>query len=394
MTDADTMQARDNFCIMPWVGMFYRIDQAKVCCGHTFKTAAPADLRDAPEIMQLKKELLANERPDSCKICWHAEDHGMASLRNLYMFHFEGIDRAQYTETSSHDLEYLELRIDNLCNFACRICDQDSSTLIAAELERHPNLKPYLGIRTDQTIAINKQITETNWQQVIDRLGKVKALQLTGGEPMLIKKFYDLMDLLIDNKIADNMLLMITTNCSVVNPQILQRLSQFKKVVIIASIDAVGSVAEYQRYGTDWEVVTKNVLTFLSLPNCDFTINGTLTAYSVLDFANLCRYIADISDLCDHVAVTFNLVSARDHMHPTVLAGELRERAVAQLHQGRDIIRSRTGKAAFGDQIDGMIDTMMTEDNTDKFDRFVQYTRDYDKVRGESFEQIFGAKIY
>jgi len=394
MIDADTSPARDNFCIMPWVGMFYRIDQAKVCCGHTFKTAAPADLRDAPEIKRLKKELLANERPESCNRCWQAEDHGMASLRNLYMCHFEDIDRARYTETSSHDLEYLELRIDNLCNFACRICDQDSSTLIAAELEKHPYLKPYLGIRTDQTIAINKQITETNWQQVIDRLGKLKALQLTGGEPMLIKKFYDLMDLLIRNKIADNMLLMITTNCSVVNPQILQRLSQFKTVYIIASIDAVGSVAEYQRYGTDWQVVTKNVRTFLSLSNCYFTINGTLTAYSVLDFANLCSYIADTSELHDHVAVTFNLVSARDHMHPTVLVGELRERAVAQLHQGRKIIRDRTGKEAFCDQIDGMIHTMMTEDNRDRFDRFVQYTRDYDQVRGESFERIFGSKIY
>lgn len=374
--------------------MFYRIDQARVCCGHSFKTATPADLRDSETIRQVKKDLLANRRPDSCKICWQAEDRGMTSLRNLYMGHFDKINREDFTETSQHDLEYLELRIDNLCNFACRICDADSSTLLSGELEEHPQLKPWLGIKIDQKVPVSRQITEDNWQQILDRISSLKSLQLTGGEPMLIKKFYDVMDLLIEKGIAERLTLMITTNCSVVNPQILQRLSKFKTVYIVASIDGVEKTAEYQRHGTNWPVVKKNVQTFCALPNCYVTFNGTLTAYNVLDFANLCSYFADMCDVNERVNFTFNMVASRDHMHPTVLDGVLRDRAIAQLNQGLDIVVARTSKKALIRQIEGMIHTMLTVDNRQDFGRFVDYTRDYDQARGESFEQVFGHKLY
>lgn len=379
---------------MPWVGMFYRINQAKVCCGHSFATDAPADLRSAAEINQLKIDLLANKRPASCDRCWQAEDHGITSLRHQFMAAYPDLDQSLYQEDSQHHLEYLELRIDNQCNFSCRICDPESSTMLAKEVKQHPKVMGWYNLESVDSMQERIQISDLHYQQILDRLDHLKVLQLTGGEPMLIKKFYDLMDLLTERGMAEKLTLFITTNCSMVNPQILLRLSKFKQVGLTASIDAVGPVAEYQRHGTVWPVIERNVSAFLGLDNLHVNFNSTLTAYSILDFANLCSYWADLCEVNDKISFTNNIVASHDHVHPTVLIGALRDRAIDQLQKGLQIIQTRTNKSELADHILGMLTMMTTVDHGDIFPRFVAYTRDFDNLRNESFEHTFGYRLY
>ena len=215
-------------------------------------------------------------------------------------------------------------------------------------------------------------------------------LQLTGGEPMLVKRFYDLLDYLIENNYSKNISLQITTNCSVLNPLIINRLEQFKKVFIVGSIDAVMDVAEYQRYGTQWADVENNCVEYAKLKNVTFVISSTLTAYTVLDLSKLANFYMELKSLNNNVNWLVNLVLHKPQLDPTILPVELRQRAIYEL---KDSINKVKG-LDIEKQLIAILETIQTVDNSNRFDDFVAFTKDHDKVRNQSFEKTFGCKLY
>jgi hypothetical protein len=88
---------------------------------------------------------------------------------------------------------------------------------------------------------------------------------MTGGEPTLIKKNYDIMQRLIDNGQHEKLTLIINTNMTNTNPKFYALLKQFKKVIVQMSVDAVGDLAYYIRYPSDFNVIDKTITDLLAL---------------------------------------------------------------------------------------------------------------------------------
>jgi sulfatase maturation enzyme AslB (radical SAM superfamily) len=237
-----------------------------VCCASTRKfKISPKEFLASDYLLKLREKFLRGEIDDTCTYCVNAEANGSQSIRQ----HF--IER--YGEDTKENLSHMELRASNLCNFQCKMCDADSSSLIAGNI---------------------KTVSTDNWQEILELSENLKSLTLTGGEPMIIKQYYQLLDHLIE-KNKTNIILRIYTNCSSYNPIFIEKILKFRTVLHL-SIDGVMETAESQRVGTDWDIVKDNVLKFISLP-VGIVFHTTFTSINILDVFSLSKYIVEMNKL-------------------------------------------------------------------------------------------------
>ena len=116
----------------------------------------------------------------------------------------------------------MEFEISNVCNLECSMCNGYWSSAIRANREKLPPLKsPY-----DEDFV--KQL-----EAFIPHLQEAKFL---GGEPFLIKTYYQIWDLII--RLNPGITVSITTNGTILNPRIKEILEQLR-VRIVMSIDSL-----------------------------------------------------------------------------------------------------------------------------------------------------------
>lgn len=229
---------------------------------------SPNEFLKSDYLENLKTKFLNNEFDETCNGCKRLEDAGLQSIRQHMI--------AMYGEDITPKIDYMELRTSNLCNFQCRMCNADNSSLIAGEV---------------------RNITENDWGEILALSENLKYLTLTGGEPLLIKHYYQLLDHLIEKNRTD-IELRIYTNASVFNPVFIEKMLKFNTTIYL-SIDGVGETASTQRIGTDWNVVNENIQKFLALP-VKVKFHSTFTVLSIVDVHSLAEYFATIAKTNTH----------------------------------------------------------------------------------------------
>lgn len=264
----------DFFCPAPWNSIFYHTNKAAVCCISSKKfDMSPVEFLNSDYLKDLRQKFLNNEFDDTCTGCRDLEKQGLQSIRK-HMLRGYGVNTIP-------KLEYMELRASNLCNFQCTICNAENSSSIG-----------------DQVL----NITDKNWNEIMDMSLQLKALTLTGGEPMLIKFYYELLDhLILNNKTDIN--LRIYTNGSVYNPKFIEKINKFNTTLYI-SIDAVGKTAEELRIGTNWQTVSSNIELFLKEP-INICLHSTISNTGLLDVYALSEYFVKIKN--DNPKCRFNI---------------------------------------------------------------------------------------
>jgi len=276
---------RKFFCPAPWRSIYYHVDKAAVCCVSDKKfSMTPMQFVNSDYLKELRQKFLNEEFDDTCITCKRLEDAGLQSVRQ----HMVGL----YGENITPTIDYMELRTSNLCNFQCKMCNAESSSLIANEVFN---------------------ITDENFNEILLIAQNLKTLVLTGGEPMLIKHYYELLDHLAMLGKPD-LNLRIYTNASVYNPIFIEKILKFNTRLHL-SIDAVGDTAVAQRTGTNWTVVNENVNKFLELP-IRIQFHTTLTTISLSDIHSLAKYFFDIAT--KKPSCTFNIHTARRPAHLSV----------------------------------------------------------------------------
>lgn len=280
----------DFFCPAPWRSMFYHVNKAAVCCISSKQfDMSPTEFLNSDYLQNLKQKFLNGEYDDTCSGCKRLENAGLQSIRK----HMVALYGDSVTpENIEPVLDYMELRTSNLCNFQCKMCNAQNSSLIAGSVSN---------------------ITEDNFQEILKLSENLKHLVLTGGEPMLIKHYYELLDHLVALG-RNDLNLRIYTNASVYNPLFVEKILKFNTSLHL-SIDAVGETAEVQREGTDWKVVSENVNKFLKLP-VKIQFHTTLTTIALADVHSLVKYFVDIAK--EHETCTFNVHTANKPDHISV----------------------------------------------------------------------------
>lgn len=268
----------DFYCPLPFKGLYWNTNSSAVCCASSKRfPLSPDEFLKSFHIKKLRYNFI-NGIPDStCEACQIGEASGFQSIRKHIGALYEKDDHVV-------ELDHMELRVSNLCNLACIMCDKSSSSIIAGEVYN---------------------ISDEHWQQILKISVTLNSIILTGGEPFITKKYYELLDHLIE-KNRTHIRLGIFTNATVYNPIFVEKMLKFKTRLSL-SIDGVGKTAETQRVGTNWKIVNKNVKMFLTLPVYSVKIHTTITIVSILDMFSLAKYyleLLEINKSCDFVIHT------------------------------------------------------------------------------------------
>jgi len=219
------------------------------------------------ELKKLQKNLLAGIQDKSCNTCWQAEEFGLTSLRQE-----ASNDRLQHV--SENKLIQIQLQTGYVCNISCMMCSPGVSSNLN-QLWKNKSMFEYHSYWNAPTLRYD----QTMENYIKDNKNNIKYIEAVGGESFYNKKFITLIDWLIDENVAKNITMYITSNGTMFNDIIIKKLLKFKKTVILVSMEGVGAVNDYIRYGSKFTEIEKNFKKITKLFH--YQIASTLSALNV-----------------------------------------------------------------------------------------------------------------
>ena len=213
-------------------------------------------------LKNLQNKLSNNQKPKECQYCWDAEASNLKTHR---------------IQNNSKHIHQIHIRLNNVCNFKCRMCNPKFSSSWEIENRKHGYFEHEYHTQKDVFDY------DPNLLPFITKLiksGHLKFLNVSGGEPLITDANVKLLTHLIDND-ATNVNIAYSSNLSRLdykNHDLMDLWSRFDKVLIEASCDGWGAAVEYSRTGFDRNVFFKNLLKAHKFVN---RINCVVNVYSV-----------------------------------------------------------------------------------------------------------------
>jgi hypothetical protein len=275
----------------------------------------PSALHNTSFKKSIRKEMLDGIRPRECDYCWKVEDTG-EPLSDRVLKSYEPWSKPFINEVldagadKSINPKYLEISFSNVCNFKCSYCSPDVSSKWMEEIKEHGPYPTSIKFNNIEWIKIQNKfpIAEREDNPYVDAFWEwwpslypdLHTFRITGGEPLLSKHTFKILDYIIDHP-NKNLELSINSNfCVPANlfDDFLNKIYQIKKyklvkdVVIFTSCEAHGGAAEYIRFGLTYSEWLLNCNRYLSLiPKPKLVIMSTYNALSVTTYD---RFLDDV----------------------------------------------------------------------------------------------------
>jgi MoaA/NifB/PqqE/SkfB family radical SAM enzyme len=281
----------------------------------------------------------------------------------------------------------LQLEVGNLCNLKCRMCSGNFSSRIALDpvhdqWARRDNAPP---LGTGGEWFRNMEVVRNH---ILQHPEQIEWIEFQGGETLLAKEVTQILQFLIDAKVAPNIDIEAVTNATTTRSPWLKLAERFKRLHLTISIDGFGKYYEYIRYPGRWSSLVRNIEILRNLPNTSTQVNVTLQNYNVLNIVDLCRYL-------DSIAMDFYINPLADpaYLRATTIPPGARRLAVERL---RHYVESDC-RPPQRDMIQGIIGHL--EQAGEEFDEelmreFMVFTNDLDVSRkqrfGETHEELLG----
>jgi uncharacterized radical SAM superfamily Fe-S cluster-containing enzyme len=369
------------WCALPWIHQFITTTGIKTCCASIKEVdCSPIEFKNSDYLKEVKTKLLNDQPHSQCKMCYDLENQGFTSIRQETQRNYP-----HYTKDNiPNEIEYLELRYNNLCNFSCKMCSPDFSSSIGKLVDNNPKLTSfyYRNIpRQNKFDQIYKNI-ESN-------LSNIKKINFAGGEPLLNKDNIKILKKLIELKNTDCEICIIT-NASALNPEWVELVKHFRKTHWTISVDGVGPVGEYIRVGTNWKNLENNIHTILELDQ-SVAINTTLSAYSVLDLLNTVKFFVSLKQIrTNQLEQWFGLCQFPVYLQPSLLYGQYAQKSRTQLEKSIELlstIQENPKRSLI--ELQNVLDSLETQNNKNNVKQFIEYTKIMDQVHNMSFESVF-----
>jgi pyruvate-formate lyase-activating enzyme len=317
----EKLSGSSTYCVLPWIHFATRPNgDMRLCCNanssgaggdHEIglvknETGQPANFgRETPmsawnnEYMRsVRTTMREGKIPASCTKCFDEESNGVVSKRMWENGTWinDGVDIPELIKQTEEDgtvpesLVYLDLRLGHTCNLKCIMCSpHDSSQWVSDHkkvfpLFQHAELKKQM--QWDRKDFNNKWHENPDfWKEMYAQIPNLKQVYFAGGEPLMIREHKWFLEEIIRQGYADKILIRYNTNGLLIDEEIIDLWSKFKKVKVGFSIDAVGDRNWYIRYPSDWETIEKNLH---RLDNTPDNIHVSIaTAIQILNIKNL-----------------------------------------------------------------------------------------------------------
>lgn len=280
------MNENKNICNFPWE--MYSIDTGfgwyRTCPRSDYKKLDDLNFYNHSEIIRQRQELRNDIQCNTCWRCWDSENKGAKSYRQVLQTDKIPPNVQQDTIKSP---KILEIKFSNLCNLKCVFCSSNCSSLWEIDDPIDPSrLGKYRGPEVGQAIV----------KFASDHYKNIETFQLFGGEPVLIKEFDQLFDLIISRPISEGKKT-ISFSTNMYYPESYRKRFEDRIQTVLDmghslyyrfSIDAVGKQGEYLREGLNWDRMERNLDSFMNKfhdhPNigrtrCNIALNITNIVY-------------------------------------------------------------------------------------------------------------------
>ena len=241
-------------CSLPWTGVFVNPDGQIKNCSISGENIGNINQDSLEQILNndanqaIRNDMINGIKHARCNACYSVEENSKSKVNESNRTWYKKIaiknsNMEIFDSSKSFELSVLDLRWRNTCNFACVYCGPDLSSKWASML-------------SDDRWVINEENLETSKQYIFDQLKTVKHVYLAGGEPLLMKDNYELLQRLYD--VNPDVDIRINSNISNLNNPVFSQLQKFKNVKWTISVESTGKTFEYMRWPGIWDEFVKN----------------------------------------------------------------------------------------------------------------------------------------
>lgn len=398
----------DTFCVLPWIHLASHPHGGTTLCCNAYHSRGISrsrnwagtnggerdtidnrflDLRgntidemmNSDSFRDVRQRMLNGTVPYACERCFREEAQGITSKRareNLEYQHFD-IDAARARtdgdgRISIVDLEFVELRLGNICNAKCRTCNPWSSSKWISD---HVSLTEAHGLPTwdARNNSFDWPENEAFWDDLFHHTRNVKVFYINGGEPTLIAQHFRFLERMVDAG-RTHVKLWYNINMTNMDDGIIDLWRRFDQVEIGMSIDDLDERNTYIRHPTRWDHVVANMESLLR--HRDRFRLGITQTVSWMNYFYLGEFYQWATGHGLHVH--HNVVNDPMHFSPDVLPLEVR----------LDVNR-RLGNLLPDHMLRVLRQFESKPTDMDLFNRAWRLTMALDKLRDESFEKSF-----
>ena len=294
------------------------------------------DYRSSKRWKEIENDFLQGKYHPGCHHCERQDKAGSSSKRTREIQNYKEKykkDSLDLDHLKSIGYDLIDLRLSNKCNLSCISCNPKSSSLIFEETKNNYD-NTAMHYKTIFDLAKHRDLTnpynEENIEQLASCIQKGSRLYFTGGEPSIVKGVLNFLQMLIDNKLNEDVHIEFNSNFQTENPKFIQLLSHFPKGHMMPSLDGVGIRAEYIRYPSNWDTIHKNILKFKEMcPTWKFHIAPTISVLSVFYLEELIHY----AEKNNHYVSFTNILWGPDYLNISILPNHYKERILRTLEK-------------------------------------------------------------
>ena len=387
-----------TFCILPWIHTHLNTEGDVFPCCISWsperksrvgwlKDNSLEELFNNDFMKQLRLDMLAGvERPDVCSNCYDRENGGFRSARQGYNLDHEKdmsvVDSTAEDGYVEPKIKSWDIRFSNLCNLKCRTCGPLFSTTWAQEKTEEDYVK----------LNAIKKGTDPLEQQY----DHVEKLYFAGGEPLIMPEHYKTLKELISRGRAKDIQIIYNSNLTKLDynkNDLVGLWKEFKNVVIGASIDAVGSRAEYIRNGVPWQTIESNLKRLMEFKKeCstfDFYYSPTVGLLNIAHITDMHRYIYENNLIPNINSINFNLLLYPLHYDMRILPNEIKNDITEKFQLHEQWLTSINAPKETIDKFSNLRQYLnqTVENSNSLLEEFLTVTKNLDSLRDEDFNK-------
>lgn len=390
-----------TFCVAPWFQIRNENDlHKKVCCSIDKSTKSELGVFEhlnSEANLKLKKDLHNGIQNKNCEKCWKAEQNNVRSLRqtlNASLLNnqntIEGSWLTSYFKRKenwlSDRLLMADVHIGNTCNHACIMCIPADSSLIYNHWQKSQDnefVKEVLDkdpkhLERIKMNGFKNKKYEEYFTHVIENNPNLRVLKIIGGEPLLDKNLLRKLQEL-DDEHKQRLSIWIVTNGSVNLNDTVQKLGNFKGIFFAVSVEGVGQVHEYARYGSNWQQLESNILSFKQSNTRAVTIHHTIQASTLLG-------LEDLSHWCNsnNIPISLGFVKHPDYLSVSAIPNHVREAVIEKAKANKILVKENTLSDEPTLSAENMLHTLTsTEFDPHLYQRFLRFVDWYEENKAD-----------
>lgn len=276
----------------------------------------PSALFNTDHLKNVRKEMLCGERPKECDYCWRIENNNEYSDRQYKSLeHWALSDHDNITKLLGNENiypSYLEVSFSNICNLNCIYCGPEFSSKWVDLLKNNGPIKLLEKTEHEDWVqgwqenldSLQYKNREFNpyidafWKWFPEAYNKLKVFRITGGEPLLSKETFRVIDWFIENPNLE-LELGINSNLSVpdsvwetfIDKLTILKNKKVKKITMFISVDCWGKNAEFIRTNLNFNLLKERAIQLLELNNIRCVFMVTYNLLSITSFNQLLEWI-------------------------------------------------------------------------------------------------------